>query len=882
MKIRCYALITTALTGVMIAGGAYAQTSQASAAGKTGDGGDVVVVVKGIRASIKSSRDTKRKTDAVIDVITAEDVGKFPDKNVAESLSHLTGIAVDRQFGEGERVSIHGTDPALNRIFVDNHSIATANWGGDPNDKSGRTFNYNLLAPELIGQARVFKSPEAWIDEGSLGGTVLMDTRKPLSLAANTFSGSMGYAYNDRSAIGNGRGSVLYSWKNQAGTLGILAAATYNREDLKQSGIEYFGYGTGSSAGTPTTINGATPTASSLAAYNSAVLPIFMDHDDVEQVRERTGYSLTAQWKPADNLELTLSALDILGNYSNFNQAEYFWPGSPTNMNVKNGVVTSGSYTAGNGELDNDYRHTHVNTDSVNLAFNWTPGEWKISGNAGTTKASGGTKPEYLTSFYATEPFSFAFDKHHTYLNVDSGAPSDPTMFSISPSTSTSTVNGVTGNFTYIGGIARNVYGDRESYAQADFERRVDFWGFNKVMFGLKASSHDNFDWGTGSNIYVKDLASNIEVGSLSWRLTPTNLYKGLGVTGNGTPYATLSPRVLMNFLNSGIYSDNGTQYGSDFDVKERVEDAYVQGNFRQDKLHGNVGARLAYTRDDSSYWLQSSDSNVFANTVHSYTKLLPQLNAVYDYSDHILLKGGIAEVMARPRYSDLAGTISVDNTTHLGGGGNPDLKPYLSTNYEGSFEYYFGKSGMFASEVFVRDISSYIIQGKISTQTLLDTKTQAMETYTITSPFNATNAKVHGIDFQYNTDLPYNFGIMTNVTYAEADTGTSKYNMPYLSRYTVNVIPYYENGPWQVRMSVNYRSKYFTAISYTNTKSYTDSYTDLSLSATYNVNKRVSLYVNATNLLDQTYYQFDGQTQIPLGQYKNGRVVSVGFSYKM
>lgn len=347
MKIRSYALITTALTGVMIAGGAYAQTGQASAADKMDDGKEVVVVVKGIRASIKSSRDTKRKTDAVIDVITAEDVGKFPDKNVAESLSHLTGISVDRQFGEGERVSIHGTDPALNRIFVDNHSIATANWGGDPNDKSGRTFNYNLLAPELIGQARVFKSPEAWIDEGSLGGTVLMDTRKPLSLAANTLSASMGYAYNDRSEIGNGRGSALYSWKNKAGTFGILAAVTYNREDLKQSGIEYFGYGTGSSAGTPSTINGATPTAASLAAYNSAVLPIFMDHDDVEQVRERTGYSLTAQWKPADNLEFTLSALDILGNYSNFNQAEYFWPGSPTNMNVKDGVVTSGSYTGG-------------------------------------------------------------------------------------------------------------------------------------------------------------------------------------------------------------------------------------------------------------------------------------------------------------------------------------------------------------------------------------------------------------------------------------------------------------------------------------------------------------------------------------------------------
>jgi len=848
---------------------------------------DAPIIVTGIRASLKSSRDTKRKTDAVVDVITAQDVGKFPDKNVAESLAHLTGVAVDRNFGEGEKVSIHGTDPALNRIFVDGHSIATANWGGDPNDISGRTFNYNLLAPELIGQARVFKSPEAWIDEGSLGGTVLLDTRKPLSLPANTLNGSLGYAYNDRSQIGNGRGSLLYSWKDKDDKFGIMAAVTYNREDLKQSGIEMFSYNNGAGVGMPTTINGQAPTAASTAAYNSAVVPGSIDHDDVEQERERKGFSLTAQWRPEDNLEFTLSGLHILGNYTNFNQAEYVYGGTPVNMNVVNGVASSGNYTAATGELDNDLRKTHVNTDSLNLAGKWTIDDWKISGNIGTTKATGGKDPEYVTSFYYNGPYSYAFTKDSTMLNYDGANPANPNMFMVNNSNlnggSASSVNGVSGNYTYIGGKYYEVYTDKESYGQIDVERPVDFGPFNKIMFGLKSSNHDNSTWSDGSNIYINNLTTPITLSNWQSRLTPSNIYAGLNVSGNATPYATLTPQAIVSFLNSGIYENTGINYGADFDVNEIVNDAYFQSNFKQDQFHGNMGVRLAHTEDKSTYWLQNSDgTNSFTQTNTSYTKLLPDLNMVYDYSDHIMFKGGIAGVMARPRYSDLAGSISVDDTTHTGGGGNPNLKPYLSTNYEGSFEYYFGKSGIFATEVFFRDISSYIIQGQQSTQTLLNQRDGKMESFAISSPFNAANAKVRGIDFQYNTELPYNFGLSTNVTYADADTGNSQYNMPYLSKYTLNVIPYYENGPWQIRLSTNYRTKYFTSIGRVGMKQYTAAYTEVGLSSSYEVNKHVSVYLNASNLMDQIYYQYDGVTQSPIGQYKNGRVISVGVNYKM
>jgi iron complex outermembrane receptor protein len=144
------------------------------------------VTVTGYRSSLEKALDVKRNANAVVDAISATDIGKFPDTNAAESLSHLPGITVDRQFGEGEKVSIDGTDPALNRVLLNGETIASGDWGGNPTDTSGRTFNYTLLSPEIIGLMEVFKSPEARIDEGSIGGTVIIHTRKPLDLPAET------------------------------------------------------------------------------------------------------------------------------------------------------------------------------------------------------------------------------------------------------------------------------------------------------------------------------------------------------------------------------------------------------------------------------------------------------------------------------------------------------------------------------------------------------------------------------------------------------------------------------------------------------------------------------------------------------------------------
>ena len=913
MKYRDYVLVTTAMASLMLSSAVMAQDAAPGDAASADTAQEVVVV--GIRHSLQSSIKTKKNTDAIVDVITAEDVGKFPDTNVAESLSHLPGFSVDRMFGEGEKVSIHGTDPALNRMFVDGHSIASADWGGNPNDISGRTFNYALLAPEIIGKATAYKSPEAWIDEGSLGGTVMIETRKPLDLKPGTLSASAGYAYNDRSEKGNARGSVLYSWHNDNKNFGVLVAATYDKENLYRAGVEYFGYSGGDSfdgsfttttdangnvtAVTGPNINGAAPTPASYAEMNAARVPCCINWAYFDQTRERKGLSAAVQWKPDDNSEFDLTALHIVGDYTNFSQSEYsvaVWGGNrASDISVANGLVTgatigssgyigfdpnnpNGATSYGtNAQLDNNLRHSVVTTDSVNLAGKWSFDTWKVSGNVGFTKATGGKDPEYLSSFQTGAGFSFDFDQNHTMVNytVD---PTDPTSF-FKSDLRQGTVNGVQGWYTQIGGVYYEVYKDEETYGQIDFAKELN-GPFTKLRFGFKASEHDNSDWSSGTNVY---LTAPTDLSDWDYTLSPSGLFDGLGASGNATQYATLTRSGLMAMLKSGISQDNGLNYGSMFDINEMIMAGYMQGDFRVDKFHGNLGGRLVRTRDQSDYWEYNQNSSTWSSrsVTQDDTKFLPAANLVYDLSDNLLLKGGIAKVIARPRYGQLAGSFSLDNQHLTGGGGNPNLKPYESTNYEASAEYYFGKSGMAAAEFFYRDISSYIVQDT-QDKVLFNTATGGMSTYSVSSPFNAQNAKVHGLALQYETDLPFGFGVSTNVTFAEADTGTKAYYMPYLSKYTVNVIPYYEKGPLQVRLSYSYRSKYFTQIGRRNSKDFTDSYTQVDLSGTYNVNDHVAVYVKGLNLLDETYYQFSSVTIAPTNFYKNGRVFMIGVNYKM
>ncbi|MES3107496.1 TonB-dependent receptor [Sphingomonas aurantiaca] len=892
---------------------ADAQAAAPAAAEDTGQD----IVVTGIRGSLRSAIAVKRQANAIVDVISAEAIGKFPDRNVAESLSHVPGVSIDRRFGEGEKVAIHGTDPALNRMLLDGHAVASADWGGNDNDPTSRTFNYSLLAPELVERLEVYKSPEPRIEEGSIGGTVIVRTRRPLDTPANSIFASGGYSYNDRADKGNVRASGLYSWHNDAGTFGVLGAVTYDKQSLTRSGVEFFGFENAGdrffqkdtngalvrdASGQPVLKNpNATVTGGTRQDLANAVSPFGINYAYFTQERKRISYVGTVQAKPTDDITLTLNGLHIDGNYNNSSQSMYVIPGAWSgdvlqSATVANGVVTNASFGAASAgsqsaQLDLLIRKTKLTTDNLNFEAAWEgPGGATLSATGGWSKAIGGRNPEYLFDVRTDLPYSYGFTSDSA--NVEYGGDlTNPANYRRSNSPQAQTIDGapVIVNGTQLtaaraGGIDFSKTIDRDYYAGYDAVIPFEAGPFKEIRIGGKFTDHRNRLNASGFNNYS---TSNYTLASLGvdTSTTPNGTFDGTGGTGNATKYINLSQQAVIDILANSINIPVAKPTAS-YIVDETVAANYVQLNFEQSGFRGNVGGRLVYTKNVSNYADQVSGTDGSLPTIvpqrvqNDYLKFLPSLNVAYEAGSQLIFRGSVAKVIARPRYEQLGGSVGRNDITLDASGGNPNLKPYQSTNYELSAEYYPRAGALLSLELFRREVKDYILNG-LSRQTFFNELTQTNASYLVSQPLNGGKANVNGALVSAQGEIWHGFGLQANYSYAESSTDEGL-NLPYLSKHTVNVIPYYENGPFQARLSYNYRSAYFRAIGRLNSIDMVAPYSQLDFSAGFNLTKAVTLTVNAQNLLDSTYTQYSGTRDRPTAFYKNGRTFAASVSFRM
>ncbi|MES3055472.1 TonB-dependent receptor [Sphingomonas faeni] len=881
---------------------------------------DQDIVVTGIRGSLRSAIAVKRNANAVVDVISAEDIGKFPDRNVAESLSHIPGVSIDRRFGEGEKVAILGTDPALNRMLLDGHALASADWGGNDNDPSSRTFNYSLLAPELVDRLEVYKSPEPRIEEGSLGGTVIVRTRRPLDLKANAIFASGGYSYNDRSDKGNVRGSGLYSWKNKDETFGILVAATYDKQSLTRSGVEFFGYdnvaanadGTRNSPfvnraqdGTLSLKSpGATVTGGTIADLYNAASPFGINYAYFQQTRERKSVSGTVQYRPSSDLTFTLNGLHIDGNYNNYSQSMYTIPGAWTgdvlqSATISNGVVTGASFGAANSQsaqLDTLVRKTKLKTDNLNFFTDWEgDGGAKVSFAGGWSKATGGRNPEYLFNVQTKLPYSYAFTDTTATVNFV-GDQTNPANYFTNPNNNPAqiegrpvVVNGTQLNAAQIGGLDYSVTTDRDIFGGYDATIPVSFGPFTEILLGSRVTDHVNKIDARGINTYLTSSQTIAQLG-VPVLITPSGTFDGSGGMGNATSYLNLPEQSVIDILAGAINSPLVNKVGASTKVKETVIASYAQANFDQGGFRGNIGGRLVYTRDISNFATTPSGvvnpQPVPTRTSTDYMKFLPSLNIAYSVNPQVIIRGAVARVISRPRYQDLAAATSLNDTTLDGGGGNPNLKPYESTNYELTAEWYPRAGTLLAVELFRRDIENYIISSRQNVD-YFNALQNRITTYNVSQPINGAKAKVNGALVSGQAEIWGGFGLQANYSYQDSSTSSidvtgAELNLPYLSKHTVNIIPYFESGPFQARLSYNYRTAYFRTIGRLGSREMVAPYNQLDFSAGFNITPAITLSVNAQNLLDATYLQYNTTRDRPTAFYKNGRTFAASVSFRM
>src|ERR1700723_1531119 len=265
------------------------------------------IVVTGIRQSVQVSLDAKRSAVDLVDVISAEDIGKLPDKNVADSLARVPGVttsaagANEGGFDENDRVSMRGTNPSLTQTLINGHNVAAGDWFVlDQTGTVGRSVSYTLLPSEIVSKVVVQKSSSASLVEGGVAGSVDIITRKPLDFSQPfTLQASAGAVYDSLPSKTDGQYSALGNFKNDAGNFGVMVQLFSETRHLRRDGVEILGY---------ETIAPGSAVATAHPDLAGVQYPTEIGAAFFTQRRERNGGMTDIEFKPTDDLTLDLSA----------------------------------------------------------------------------------------------------------------------------------------------------------------------------------------------------------------------------------------------------------------------------------------------------------------------------------------------------------------------------------------------------------------------------------------------------------------------------------------------------------------------------------------------------------------------------------------------
>jgi iron complex outermembrane receptor protein len=863
------------------------------------------VVVTGIRASMEKSLQTKRNADAIVDVITAEDVGKLPATNVAEALTTIPGVTIDKAFGQGEKVSILGTDPALNRTLINGQTIASADWFIA--DQPGRTFNYSLLAPQLINKVEVYKSPEAWLDEGSIGGTVNISTRKPLDQKPLTLAGSVGYLYNDRIGKGEPTFAGLVGWRNEAKTFGVIFSAQRSEEGIRRDGIESYGTVRGSNyingSGGGGSINnlptnwavapnpdGSQPTlpascvgscATTLQANPNAVGPNSISAHYFEQMRKRDTLSLSLQARANDKLDFEFNALNVKAGYDNRSHSMFAFPGNAynglmkmTDLTVDGGVITKGTFKNALMVYDLIDRKATVDTKSYDLKGNYKDDRWFASFHAGFSKATGGTELQVFGEFLSWTDYNYDISSGTPKLSITGANPlKDPTAFQIDGGWGADPAL-PTWNTGWGGNIVFKPTVDKEEFMQVDGGLKFD-GPIYQLRFGVKHRQHNTTQTMGGVSLAAVRGYGDAKASQFSPKPLPGNYLSGFGNVGDLSNRYTIDGEALAGFITSGKWLapwqtmpkpatfNDPSFVANTWSVQEVVDAAYVQADYALDALRGNFGVRVVDTTSNSGGWACTvstgqacpADKYVQTNVVKNYRNVLPNLNVVYDLRSDLVLRASAAKVMSRPNYGDMSSYLWIGDQTLSGGGGNPNLKPYKSTNLDFSAEWYFARNAILAGTIFNKKVTDYVLV-TTTPEVHYNQFERRNATYAVSRPNNAGSATIKGASLALQANIGWGFGALTNYTFSDAKAAQAGSHLPFNSRHQYSVSPFYESDRFSARVTYTYRSKYYTQADRGNFL-ITDGSKDLSASASVKLTDQLSLGVDAMNLLDSEYRNY-------------------------
>jgi len=773
MKQRSQRAVLRKLTLCLLGTASVSSLSVGAAFAQTADTPQIQTVqVSGLRASLESALNAKRQDNGIVDVIKAEDMGKFPDTNLAESLQRVPGVVIDRDAGEGRNITVRGLGQDFTRVRINGIEGLATTGGTDSSGGTnrGRGFDFNVFASELFSSLTVRKSSSADVDEGSLGATVDLQTLRPFDLKGFNATIAAKGKYNDGSEKVDPRVAFMLSNTFMDRTLGVLVSGAFSKRRVLEDGFSTVRWDNGPSSGgwcapQGVTANPSNSTATTCGpaaqgvprlpasqaatdAYNAASnpnnfhprLPRYgrLTHD-----QDRLGLTASVQWRPQRG---TLLTFDMLYSKLDATRQEDFLEaisfsrsasqgGKPQTSVVEaqyapNGALLYGKYNGVDVRAESRYDELNTTFTQPTLTLEHKFNDsWSMSAKVGRANSKFRNPVQTTVTLDALNVNGYTLDFRQDSRAATIGYPFDPMA-----------ANGALG----IVGVPQVASGAQPTTVAntTTSEIRIRPQGATNVndvgQFDLAWEASDNltFKGGINRKKYESDTYEFRRVNQNDTIFAPPAGSSGLSTTVTGFGQGNVSGWVIPNLSAIAAAYDiycncikagpaggpgdftlssitNGNARGNNRTVTERDDGFYLMGEFKYDlwdiPLRGNFGVRHVKTELEAiGYQAAGGGTAVVVN--HDYKDTLPSFNIAANLTRDFIVRFGAAKVMTRPQLGFLSpgGTISTTGTLTINTG-NPLLKPFRAKTFDSSFEYYFGKNAFVGLGLFQKNIDTYI-----------------------------------------------------------------------------------------------------------------------------------------------------------------------------
>jgi TonB-dependent receptor len=780
------------------------------------------IIVTGFRASLDAALNVKRNAVSSVDAIVAEDIAKFPDQNLAESLQRIPGISINRDGGEGRAITVRGLGSQFTRVRVNGLETITTSHDGAASNRD-RAFDFNVFASELFSSIVVHKTASADLDEGSLGAVVDLNTGNPLAGKTGfTFVASAQGSYNDLSENVGPRLAGLLSWKSPDGSFGASVSGAYQKSDTLELGnntVRWAQAGFDSVEGVPCFWNRnaagtfTTPQANRGGVFRTgydagcdavalAFHPRIPRYGEVSHSRERLGLTGSVQWSPTEATKVSIDGL-----YSRFKAdrrekwGEVLLRSNERSIDVVDYEI-DGDNNLISATLDDAWVRTEHFLKKTDTKFYQIGGSWDqdLGENFRFTLLGGFSKSDADVPVETTIVFDDRDAQDYQYDYSDMMSPqltfgtsvTDPANFQLAEIRDRP--SNVTNRF-------KTVQLRTEWDATEGFQVKVGgVW--RRYDYDITAFTRDTAVCGNGG----PDLVLGTITCSPNTAFGPGAVY-GFPVNGQlselfelgnagqpgGNSNSWLVPNLDAATAFTGLYDrplrlDAGNNRG----VREETKGGYLQFDMKGDlgglEYSANAGIRYVKT-DQTSYGLVSGNP---ATVKRDYEDWLPSFNvALFPHKDFII-RGAIARVITRPSLGNLTPGGSADGFNYRVTNGNPFLDPFRATSFDVAFEWYFAPQSIFSVALFKKDVASFPVAitrtGATFTETGLPTSVlvpsspaalnpelQSQPIWTIQTTGNGEGAELKGVEislqapFRFLPGFLSNFGGIANATFIES-----------------------------------------------------------------------------------------------------------------